>query len=141
MSSRFLTNRRAFCFVQAPSPRDIFPAQLDFAGSARWFRHRGIGRAKKVSGSCFFHEPLTRNAEVDPAGPLRLRGGRIIWVSLSWDALLRPLARLLASAPLDAVAERLDVVGLPLSAHFLYAQEQPDVLALQPAPASEQLQV
>jgi hypothetical protein len=90
MSSRFLTNRRAFCFVQAPSPRDIFPAQLDFAGSARWFRHRGIGRAKKVSGSCFFHEPLTRNAEVDPAGPLRLRGGRIIWVSLRWDALLRP---------------------------------------------------
>ena len=60
---------------------------------------------------------------------------------LRWDALLRPLARLLASAPLDAVAERLDVVGLPLSAHFLYAQEQPDVLALQPAPASEQLQV
>jgi hypothetical protein len=148
MSSRFLTNRRAFCFVQAPSPRDIFPAQLDFAGSARWFRHRGIGRAKKVSGSCFFHEPLTRNAEVDPAGPLRLRGGRIIWVSLRWDALLRPLARLLASAqldvvvaPLDAVAERLGVVGLPLSAHFLYAQGQADVLALQPAPASQQLQV
>ena len=99
-----------------------------------------LAAQKKVSGSCFFHESLTRSAEIGPARPLRLRGGRIIWVSLRWDALLRPSARLLASAqldvvvaPLDAVAERPSVVGLPLSARFVCVQEQVDVLALQPA--------
>ena len=99
-----------------------------------------------MSGSCFFHEPLTGSAEIGPAGPLRLRGDWLIWVSLRSDALLRPLAqaRLLALppvsaqpdvvvAPLDAVAERPGVVGLPLSARFVCVQEQVDVLALQPA--------
>jgi hypothetical protein len=53
---------------------------------------------------------------------------------------VRPSVRLLASAqldvvvaPLDAVAERPGVVGLPLSARFVCVQEQVDVLALQPA--------
>ena len=110
---------------------------------------------KKVSGSCFFHEPLTGSAEIGPAGPLRLRGDWLIWVSLRSDALLRPLAqaRLLALppvsaqpdvvvAPLDAVAEQLDVVAeRPVSAHFRCVQEQAGVLALQPEPALRQLRV
>jgi hypothetical protein len=93
----------------------------------------------------FFHESLTRSAEIGPAGPLGLRGSRFIWVSLRSDALLEPLALVRPLAPpadvvverLDVVAERLDVVaGLPLSVHFRCVQEQADVLALQPEPAS-----
>jgi hypothetical protein len=54
MSSCLLTNCRAFGVVQAPSLQDIFPAQLDFAGVARWFQHRGVGRAKKGERLVFF---------------------------------------------------------------------------------------
>lgn len=100
----------------------------------------------------FFHEPLTRSVEIRPAGSLGLRRGRLIWVFLRSDALLGPsvlvwplappagvvVGRLdVAVAPLDAVAERPDVVaGPPLSARFRCVQEKADVLALQPEPAS-----
>ena len=86
----------------------------------------------------FFHESLTRSAEIGPAGPLGLRGSRFIWVSLRSDALLEPLALVRPLAPpAGVVVERLDVVaGLPLSVHFRCVQEQADVLALQPEPAS-----
>lgn len=104
--------------------------------------------AKKMSGSCFFHEPLTGGAGISPARPFGLRGSGIIWVSLRSYVLLGPSAlarpagvvvgRLdVAVAPLGAVAEQLDVVaGLPLSARFRCVQEQADVLTLQPEPAS-----
>src|ERR1700684_2566859 len=123
---------------QAPSLRNSSVSRKSLVGRV----NADFMTQKKVSGSCFFHDPLTWSAEIGPARPLRLRGGRIIWVSLRWDALLRPLAQvrtsagLLASAPLDVVAERPGVVGVQLWAHFLCAQEQADVLALQPEPAS-----
>src|SRR5580700_8685320 len=85
---------------------------------------RRIRLRKKVSGSCFFHGPLTRSAEIDPAGSLGIRGSRLIWVSLRLDALLGPLAQVrvrpdAAVAPLDAVAEPPDAV----------VAQQPDAVA------------
>jgi hypothetical protein len=54
-----------------------------------------ISRSRKKSERpVLIHEPLTRSAGIGPAGPLGLRGGQLIWVSLRSDALLEPLALL-----------------------------------------------